>query len=138
MEIWSVTFQSSVIGAQSPLPYLLAKGNSQDCRLLFERLASVQQIACSRMNDFGVFRVYIKFDFPPEPSVARKVLSKICVENNAVHYTISDPLNYQEPVLMPYQQSQSGLDVALDRIKQNQAKIISDVATGQDLWVETL
>lgn len=39
---------------------------------------------------------------------------------------------------MPYQQSELGLDVALDRIKQNQVQMISDVATRQDLWFEDL
>lgn len=138
MEIWSVTFQSLAIGAQSPSPFLLAKGISQDCRLLFERLASVRQVACSRMGDLGVFRDYIKFDFPPEPSIARKILSRICISNDVVYYTISDPFNYQEPIKMLYQQSESGLDVALDRIKQNQVKMISHVATRQDLWFEDL
>ena len=66
LEVWSVTFQSLLIGAQSPSPYLLAKMISQDCRLLFEHLGSVHQVACSRMGDLGLFGLYIKFDFPPD------------------------------------------------------------------------
>lgn len=90
------------------------------------------------MGDLGVFRIYVKFDFPPEPSIARKILARICLENNALYYSISDPLNCEEPVKLPHEQSESGLDLALARINDNQAKIISDVATGMDLWVETL
>ena len=85
------------------------------------------------MGQLGVFRLYIKFDFPPDPHVAR-----ICVENNAIHYTISDPLNYAEPVKLPYEQDEAGLDICLARIKENTPKIIADVATGLDLHVETL
>ena len=94
MEVWSVTFQNLLIGPQSPSPYLLAKQAAQDCRLLLDDFASVHQVACSKMGQLGVFRPYVKFDFPPDPHVARKVLARICVENNALHYTISDPLNY--------------------------------------------
>lgn len=90
------------------------------------------------MGDLGLFRVYIKFDFPPKPLIARKVLSRICVENNALYYTISDPLNFEEPVKLPYEQSESGLDLSLARIKRNQEKIVSDVATGMDLYVEEM
>lgn len=71
MEVWSVTFQSLLIGAQSPSPLVLAKTISRDCRLLFESLASVHQVACSRMGDLGLFRLYIKFDFPAEPLITR-------------------------------------------------------------------
>ena len=138
MEVWSVTFQSLLIGPQSPSPYLLAKQIAQDCRLLLEDFASVHQVACSKMGQLGVFRLYIKFDFPPDPHVARKVLARICVENNAIHYTISDPLNYAEPVKLPYEQDEAGLDICLARIKENTPKIIADVATGLDIHVETL
>ena len=88
------------------------------------------------MGQLGVFRLYIKFDFPPDPHVARKVLARICVENNALHYTISDPLNYDEPVKLPYEQDEA--DIFLARIRENTPRIIADVATGMDLWVETL
>lgn len=138
MEVWSVTFQNLLIGPQSPSPYLLAKQAAQDCRLLLEDFASVHQVACSKMGQLGVFRPYVKFDFPPDPHVARKVLTRICVENNALHYTISDPLNYEEPVKMPYEQDEAGLDIFLARIRENTPRIIADVATGMDLWVETL
>lgn len=107
MEIWSVTFQSLLIGPQSPSPYLLARKIAQDCQLLFGSLASVHQVACSRLGDLGLFRLYVNFDFPPDPIVARKVLSQICVDNDALHYTISDPLNFQEPVKLPYEQSET-------------------------------
>lgn len=38
----------------------------------------------------------------PEPVIARKVLGRICVENDLLQYTISDPLNYEQPVKLPY------------------------------------
>ena len=136
MEVWSVTFQSLLIGPHSPSPYLLAKRIAQDCRLLFDNLASVHKVACSKMGQLGVFRLYIKFDSPSDPHVASKVLARICVENNAIHYTISDPLNYEEPVNLPYEQDEEGLDICLTRIRENTPKMISDVATGMDLWVE--
>ena len=50
------------------------------------------------MGQLGVFRLHVKFDFPPDPHVAKKILARIYVENNALHYTIRDPLNYEEPV----------------------------------------
>ena len=138
MEVWSITFQSLLIGPRSPSPYLLAKQVAQDCRLLLEDLSSVHQVACIKMGHLGVFKLYIKFDFPPDPTVARKVLSRICIENNALHYTVSDPLNFEEPVKLPYEQSEAGLDICLARIRENTSKIINEVATGLDLWVETL
>ena len=101
MEVWSITFQSLLIGPT-------------------------------------VFKLYIKFDFPPDPTVARKVLARICIENNALHYTVSVPLNFEEPVKLPYEQSEAGLDICLARIRENTPKIIAEVAEGLDLWVETL
>ena len=54
---------------------------AQDCWLLFDNSASVHQVACSnyKMGQLGVFRLYIKFDLPPDPHVAKKVLARICV-----------------------------------------------------------
>ena len=118
------------------LAFSPAKQIAQDCRLLFDNLASVHQVACSKMGQLGVFKLYIKFDFPPDPHVARKMLSRICVENNALYYDISDSLNYEEPVKLPYEQDEAGLDICLARIRENTPKIINDVATGMDLWVE--
>lgn len=62
------------------------------------------------------------------------MLSRICVENDALYYTISDPLNFEQPVKLLWDQSLAGLDLALTRIQEGQAKIIADVATGMDLW----
>ena len=137
-EIWSVTFQSLLIGPRSPSPYLLAKMIAQECRLLFDNLASVRSVSCSKMGQLGVFQLYIKFDFPRDPHVARKVLCRICFENNALHYDIGDPLNYEEPVKLPYEQDEAGLDIYSAGIRENTLKIINDVATGMDLWVEDL
>ena len=58
--------------------------------------------------------------------------------NNALSYTVSDPLNYREPVYLPFEQDESTLDVALARIRENQPKIISDVAVGMDFYSEEL
>ena len=138
MEVWSVTFQSLLIGPQSHSPYLLAKMIAQDCWLLFDNLASVRSVACGKMGQLGVFRLYVKFDFPLDPHVVRKVLSRICIENNALHYDISDPLNYEEPVKLLYQQDEAGLDICLARIRENTPKIINDGATGMDLWAEDM
>ena len=66
------------------------------------------------------------------------MLSRICVENNALHYDIGEPLNYEEPVKLPYEQDEAGLDIYSARIRENTPKIINDVATGMDLWVEDL
>ena len=75
-----------------PLPYLLAKQIAQDCRPLFDNLTSVHQVACNKMGQLGVFRLHVKFDFPPDPHVAKKVLARICVENNALSYIQSATL----------------------------------------------
>ena len=138
MEIWSITFQIIPIGALKNSPYLLAKEITQGCRTLYEGLASVHVIACSRTGDLGYYHAYVKFDYPPEPSIAIKVLSRICVEMNALQYTVSDPLNFGQLVKLPWEQSESGLDLALARIREGQQKIIADVATGMDLHVEEL
>lgn len=85
-----------------------------------------------------MFKIYVKVDFPGEPALVRKSLCKICVANNALSYTVSDPLNYQEAVYLPHELDESALDVVLARIRENQPKIISDVAMGKDLYVEDL
>ena len=90
------------------------------------------------MTDLGLYRLYVKFDYPPEPLIARKMLARICEENNALHFTVSDPLNYEQLVKLPFEVDESELDIYLARIRENQSKMISDVATGFDLWVETL
>ena len=85
-----------------------------------------------------MFTCYVKFDFPPDPHSARMILGRICLAHNALDYTINDPLNYQQPVPLPYEQDASGLDLALARIKEGEQKIIADVATGKDVWVADL
>ena len=54
------------------------------------------------------------------------------MDTPAIYWTVSDPLNFEETVKMPYEVSESLLDVALDRIRINQEKIIKDVATAEN------
>ena len=138
IKTWAITFVSSQTAGLNHSPFTLAKQIGQDCRLLFADSALVRQVACSKYAQIGVFRLYARFDFPGEPALVRKILNKICVANNALHYNVYDPLNYQEPVNLPFELDESTLDVALTRIRENQAKIISDVAIGMDIYVEEL
>lgn len=138
METWAITFQTLLLGPSSPSPSTLAKTIGRDCRLSFGDLALVQQVACSKHSNLGVFQLYVKFSFPPEPALANKILSQICLANNALYFSISDPMNYLEAVKLPYEQDESGLDLCLARIKENTPRIISNVATGMDLYVEEM
>jgi len=56
----------------------------------------IQQVACGSVNDRGMFNLYVKFDWPPEPFVAIKQISRACLELNGLHFEVWDPLNFQQ------------------------------------------
>ena len=135
MDIWFIALQTLPIDWLSHSPSLLARLMLQDCRLLYGSSALVKQIGCSRSGQLGVYTLYVKFERPPDPDQALIVFRKICITNNAIHFDVSSPLNYEEPVKLPFIQSIDGIDVALARIRENTPKIIAGVATGSDLFV---
>ncbi len=51
----------------------------------------VSQVVFSSANDRGLFNLYIKFDWAPDPYVATKFLSKCCLELNGLHFEVYDP-----------------------------------------------
>ena len=65
MEVWGVTYQAMV----PTTSYLLAAQMADSLRLLFKDQASIHQVACS-VNDRGMFNLYGKFDFAPDPHLA--------------------------------------------------------------------
>jgi len=40
--------------------------------------AVLRQIACCSVNDRGMFNLYIKFDYAPDPYLAMKQISRAC------------------------------------------------------------
>ena len=103
-----------------------------------QQLAVVKQVACSAVNDRGLFNLYVKFDWSPDPYVATKVLSKCCLELNALHFEVYDPLNYMAYVKLPFDVTIDELDNALLLIKQNIPKLVARVAEGMDLYIEEM
>lgn len=76
MGTWGLTYQAMVPGQTTSSCYLLAKEFANSLRLMFKDLASVHQVACCSVNDRGLFNLYVKFDFAPEPLLATKVLRR--------------------------------------------------------------
>ena len=105
---------------------------------MFEDLASVHQAACCSVNDRGLFNLYVKFDFAPEPLLAIKVLSRACIELNGLHFQVFDPLNYMAFVKLPFEMNESQLDNGLKLVRENIPKITARVSEGMDVHVETL
>jgi len=64
MDTYGITYQAMVPGQTTT--YLPAKEFANLCRLMFEHLASVHQVACCSANDRVLFFLYVKFDFAPE------------------------------------------------------------------------
>ncbi len=56
MDTYGITYQAMVPGAGRTTTYLLAKEVANQCRLMFEHLASVHKVTCSSAND----RVFLK------------------------------------------------------------------------------
>lgn len=73
MNTWGVTFQSMVPGRTTS--YLVAKEMANLLKLSLEGLASIHQLACSSVNDRGLFNLYVRFDWAPDPYVAQKLRS---------------------------------------------------------------
>ncbi len=69
MDTWGITFQALV--PERTTSYLLAKelGNLLRASLMNKQLAVVTQVACSSANDRGLFNLYVKFDWAPDPYV---------------------------------------------------------------------
>ena len=103
-----------------------------------QNLAVVSQVACSSANDRGLFNLYVKFDWAPDPYVAAKFLSKCCLALNGLHFEVFDPLNYMAYVKLPFEIKEADLDNALLLIRQNIPKLISRVSEGMDLYIETM
>ena len=78
-----------------------------------QQLAVVNQVACRLADDRGLFNLYVKFDWAPDPYVATKFLSKCCLELNGLHFEVFDFLNYQAYDKMPF-------DVKEGQTKQSQ------------------
>jgi len=136
MDTWGVTFQEMVAG--STTTYLLAKQMGNLLRSLFMDKAVLHQIACCSVNDRGMFDLYIKFDYSPDPYLAMKQISRACLELNSLHFQVHDPLNYMAYVPLPFEIKEADMDNALLLIKQNIPKLISRVAEGMDVYVENL
>ncbi len=100
--------------------------------------AVLHQIACCSVNDRGMFDLYIKFDYSPDPYLAMKQISRACLELNSLHFQVHDPLNYMAYVPLPFEIKEADMDNALLLIKQNIPKLISRVAEGMDVYVENL
>jgi hypothetical protein len=100
--------------------------------------AVLRQIACSSVNDRGMFNLYIKFDYAPDPYLAMNQISRACLELNSLHFQVHDPLNYMAYVPLPFEQKEADLDNALLLIRQNIPKLISRVAEGMEVYVEDL
>lgn len=86
----------------------------------------------------GMFDLYIKFDYSPDPYLAMKQISRACLELNSLHFQVHDPLNYMAYVPLPFEIKEADMDNALLLIKQNIPKLISRVAEGMDVYVENL
>ena len=94
--------------------------------LSLEDYPSTSQLAASKMNELVVYRIYVKFGFPLEPQHARELLKSACQEAGALCFSISDSLNYQESVKLPYELNESMLDIGLERIRRNSDQIVTD------------
>jgi hypothetical protein len=138
MDTYGIMFQTMVPGGTTS--YLLAKqiGNLLTATLMEQNLAVVNQVAGSSANDHGLFNLYIKFDWAPDPYVALKFLSKCCLELNGLHFEVFDPLNYHAYVKLPFEIKEADLDNALLLIRQNIPKLISKVSEGMDLYIEQM
>ncbi len=95
-------------------------------------------MACSSANDRGLFNLYVRFDWAPDPMIATKFLSMACLELNGLHFEVYDPLNYMAYVRLPFELKEADLDNALLLIKQNIPKLIARVSEGIDVHVEDM
>ncbi len=136
MDTWGIMFQAMVPGQTTS--YLLAKEMANLLRLSLENLAVVKQVACSSANDRGLFNLYVRFDWAPDPMIATKFLSMACLELNGLHFEVYDPLNYMAYVRLPFELKEADLDNALLLIKQNIPKLIARVSEGIDVHVEDM
>ncbi len=89
-------------------------------------------------EDRGLFNLYVKFDWAPEPLTASKVLRRACLELNALHFEVHDPLNYMAYVKLPFEMNEDQLDNGLMLIRRNIPKITARVSEGMDVHVEDM
>ncbi len=136
MDTWGITYQAMVPGQTTT--YLLGKAMGNLLRLLFEDSASVHQVACCLVNDRGLFNLYVKFDFAPNPMLATQVLSRACIALNGLHFQVYDPSNYMAYVKLPFEMHEKDLDNALMLIRENIPKLTARVSEGMGVYVETL
>ena len=132
MDTWAITFQTLIIGPLSPSPATLAKRIGASLEHSLDGYPSAAQLGASKMGELGIYRIYVKFAFPPEPEHARELLRKACQDAGALYFSISDSLNYQESVKLPYELDESMLDIGLERIRRNQEQMVTDVTEGLD------
>lgn len=119
MDTWAITFQSLIIGPLSPSAATPAKRIGASLEHSLDGYPSAAHLGASKMGELGVYRVYVKFNFPPEPEHARELLRRACEDAGALHYSISDNLNYQEAVKFPYELDESVLDIGLAHSSQS-------------------
>ncbi len=136
MDTWRITYQDMVPATSC----LLAKEMANLLTSLFDGLASIHQVACCSVNGKGLFNLYVKFDWAPEPSLATKILSRACIELNGLHFEVYDPLNFLSYVKLPYDMNADDVyvDYALQVIRQNIPKLTTRVSKGMDVHVEQL
>ncbi len=100
--------------------------------------AAVKQVACSAANDRGLFNLYVRWEWPPEPLIAIKLLTFACLELNGLHYEVYDPLNFGAYIKLPFDVKEEDLDNALLLIRRNIPKLIARVSEGMYLYIEDL
>ena len=136
MDTYGITYQAMVAGLTTS--YLLAKKVETACKSKFKTLCSVCQVGCCSVNDRGLFNLYVKFDWAPEPFAVIKTLSIICLELDGLHFEIHDPLNYMAYVKMPFSLKPSDIDNALALIRENIPKLTARVSQGMDVVLITI
>lgn len=98
---------------------------------------SPSSMPCCSVNDRGLFNLYVKFDYAPEPLLAAKVLSRACLELHGLHFEVHDPLNYMSYEKLPFDMHETDLDNGLMLIRENIPKLTARVSEGMDVVVET-
>ena len=132
MDTWAITFQTLIIGPLSPSLATLAKRIRASLEHSSDGYPSAAQLGANKMGELGIYRIYVKFSFLPVPEHAREVLRKACDDAGALFFSISDSLNYQESVKLPYELDESMLDIGLERIRRNQDQMVTNVTEGLD------
>ena len=106
-------------------------------KIVVRRTKQFFTVGCCSVNDRCIFNLCIKFDYPPDPFIAMKHISRTCLELNSLHFETHDPLNYMAYVKLPLM-TEADLDNALMLIRHI-PKLTSGVRSeGIDVHVEDL